>query len=314
MRVRAPGKLMLAGEYAILHGGTAWVMAVDRHAVVADAPEDNPRVPIEARAALAIALRERHIDAVSARWSLDVSALGDGAGRKLGLGSSAAGCVAALGWAFARAGRDLDDPAVRDLIARVARRGHREAQGGGSGVDVLASAQGAVISVALRDGAQGEPIVQRHKGFGDIPWAVLWSGSSARTSEMIAKVDALKARDAGAFARCIGGIAEAAGAMGRAMDAGDAGAAVEAVRAHGAAMRTLGEQAGAPIVADALSRFAAEIEPLGAAVKPSGAGGGDVSLIVAQDAATLTAAVARASTFGFAPVALSMDRAGVCVI
>lgn len=305
---------MLAGEYAILHGGTAWVMAVDRHAVASDAPEDNPRVPIEARAALAIALRERHIDAVSARWSLDVSALGDGAGRKLGLGSSAAGCVAALGWAFARAGRSLEDPAVRELIARVARRGHREAQGGGSGVDVLASAQGAVISVSFPEGVGGDAAVRRHAGFGEVPWAVLWSGSSARTSEMIARVDALKARDERAFARCIAGISDAAGAMGRAMDAGDARATVEAVRAHGAAMQALGERAGAPIVADALSRFGAEIQPLGAAVKPSGAGGGDVSLIVAQDAATLTAAVARASAYGFAPVAMSMDRAGVCVI
>lgn len=305
---------MVAGEYAVLHGGAALVMAVDRYAVVSDAPVDNPRVGIEARAALAIALREKHIDAVSARWSADVSSLGDGAGRKLGLGSSAAGCVAALGWAFARAGRDLRDPATRDLLARVARRGHREAQGGGSGVDVLASAHGGVTEVSFPDGVAGEPRVRARGGVDAMHWAVLWAGSSARTSEMIARVDALKAWEPVRFRARIDAIVEAARAVGDALDARDPGAMTEAVRAHGAAMRALGESAGAPIVTDALARFAAAIEPLGAAVKPSGAGGGDVSLLVAQDAPTLTAAVARASAFGFTPVALSMDRAGVCVI
>jgi len=314
VRVRAPGKMMLAGEYAILHGGAAWVMAVDRHAVVSDAPRPLRRVPIEARAALAIAVREKHIAAFPEHWTSDVTALGDGAGRKLGLGSSAAGCVAALGWAFARAGHDLTDPRVRDLVAGIARRGHREAQGGGSGVDVLASAQGAVISVAFPHGVTGEPAVRRHAGFDALPWAVLWSGSSARTSEMLARVDALKTADGEIFRARIGDIVTAAAAMGAALDAGDAGAMVLAVRAHGAAMGALGAAAGAPIVTEALGRFGAALEPLGASVKPSGAGGGDVSLLVAQDRDALAAALSLAPAYGFDAIALSMDREGVRVI
>lgn len=314
MRVRAPGKLMVAGEYAVLYGHAAWVMAVDRHAFVDDAAGEGAPAPVEVAAAFAIALRERHLDAVSARWALDVRALGDDHGRKLGLGSSAAGCVAALGWAFAKAGHDLGDPAVRARVADLARRGHRAAQGGGSGVDVLASAAGGVIEVALPEGPAGPAVVRPAEGFGEIPRAVLWSGSSARTSEMIARVEALRARDAGRCEARITAIAGAARALATAAAQGDRDGVVRAVAAHGAAMAALGADAGAPIVTAALGRLAAEIEPLGAAVKPSGAGGGDVSLLVAHDAAALAAAVARSRVLGFTPLALGLDRAGVGVV
>jgi hypothetical protein len=59
------------------------------------------------------------------------AALAGGVGRKLGLGSSAAGCVAALGWAVARERGPGAVDALRGEIARCARAGHREVQGGG---------------------------------------------------------------------------------------------------------------------------------------------------------------------------------------
>lgn len=311
MRVRAPGKLMVAGEYAVLHGAEAVVMAVDRHARVADADAPCPEVPREVAAALQIALRENAIRAVTDRWSLDVRALQDEAGRKLGLGSSAAACVAAVGWHLAREGHDLRDPAVRARVADLARRGHRAAQGGGSGVDVIASARGGVVSVRFADGLDGAAEVRGCGALQGQHWAVLWSGASARTSEMITRAESLRARDGGAFAARMGAIGEAARAVRTALDGEDPAAMTEAVGAHGEAMRAFGEAIGAPVVTDALAALAGALRPLGAAVKPSGAGGGDVSLLVARDPEALARALTAATEHGFARVALDVDPQGV---
>lgn len=310
MKVRAPGKLMLAGEYAVLHGRPALVMAVDRHATArALGPDETARpAPPEVTEALALA----HALGLAGEpfpIDLDVAPLHGDAARKLGLGSSAAACVAALGLAWLRAGRALEGS--RAEIARVARRGHRAAQGGGSGVDVLASALGGVVSAAFPGGLDGDGEVGAHPGFGAVPWAVLWSGTPARTSVMIGRVDALRAADPLGFAAALDAIERATRALDAALRAGDARGAVGAVAAHGAAMAELGDRAGAPVVTDAMRRLAARAEPLGAAVKPSGAGGGDVVLAVAQDASALAALLDGAAAEGFTRVELAMDARGV---
>jgi len=310
VKVRAPGKLMLAGEYAVLHGRPSLVMAVDRHATVrALAPDDTGRpTPPEVTETLALA-HELGLTGDAFPLDLDVAPLHGDAERKLGLGSSAAACVAALGLAWIRAGRDLD--AGRAEIARVARRGHRRAQGGGSGVDVLASALGGVVRAAFPQGLDGDGEIDAHPGFGAMPWAVLWSGRPARTSVMIGRVDALRTSEPAVFEAVLDAIEAATRALDGALRAQDTKGAVRAVAAHHAAMAELGERAGAPVVTDAMRRLAARAEPLGAAVKPSGAGGGDVVIAVAQDARALGALVEGAAADGFSAVPMAMDGRGV---
>ena len=309
MNVRAPGKLMLAGEYAVLRGRPALVMAVDRYAVASGrGAGDDATVFPEIAAAFAAAREEGLCDVDPREVRVDVRALqGDGA-RKLGLGSSAAACVAALGWACAHSGVALDDE-MRARVGLVARRGHRAAQGGGSGVDVLASAHGGVIRVRLA--GDGDPEVTRHPGMGAIAWAVLWTGTPARTSDMIARVEGFRGRDPKGFEAVMARVEEATEALDLALRKGDSREAVEAVALHNAAMRELGRESGAPVVTDAMARLAAVIEPMGGACKPSGAGGGDVSIALARDADTLRAVTEAARSEGFAVVPLAVDLGGV---
>src|SRR5690606_33184654 len=74
--------------------------------------------------------------------AFDASELRDG-DRKLGLGSSAAILVAALG--AVRGAEFSDDAGLRRAIEAPALRAHREAQGGGSGIDVAASIHGGTL-------------------------------------------------------------------------------------------------------------------------------------------------------------------------
>lgn len=263
MKVFAPGKLVLTGPYAVLLGAPALVVAT-RRGVVADG------------AALAEAPSPEVTAAGVAAPRVDVSQLFDG-GRKLGLGASAAILVASLGLRAAERGEDLAAPAVRARLFAAARAAHAAAQGGGSGVDVAAAVHGGVLLYTIRD--SGPEIAEAA-----LPAAVcvqvFAARASARTSELRARVDGLRARDAVAFDRAMSPLVAAAEAGAAAVRSGDAPALVAAGRATGEALAELGRAADAPIVPPSFAALARAAADEGAAFFGSGAGGGDVAVFL----------------------------------
>jgi len=296
VKVVAPGKLLLAGAYAVLDGAPALVVAVDRRAIAdGDAVAKSPTPEVLAAVAAAEAPE------------VDASALRDGA-FKLGLGSSAALLVASLGVVYARQGRDLRAKDVRDALFAEARRAHSSVQNGGSGVDIAASVYGGALAYTLASGelADVRPVA--------LPAAlvvdVFWCGAPAVTTGMRARVDALRGRDAGVYAARIDAIARASRDAIAAAEADDLPAFVAAEQAGGEALAALGRDADSPIIPSALGgllRLAAED---GAAFLPSGAGGGDVFVHLGADAASprFTAAATAAS---MRRVTMKLDSDGV---
>jgi phosphomevalonate kinase len=261
MRVAAPGKLLLSGAYAVLEGSPAMVMAIDRHAVADDARRGSPSAEVEAAMPAAEA---PHVDA---------SALFDG-DRKLGLGSSAAVVVAALGVVAAGRGADLRDVATRKDLFETARAAHARVQGGGSGVDIAASVYGGVLRYEI-GGASGFQLSRA-----ELPKGLLletyWSGECVRTSDMRARVDALRSRDRPTFGARMRDLSTAARACSRAVEAGDASAFVLAAAASERALSALGQDADVPIVPGYARDLVRAADEEGAAFCPSGAGGGDI--------------------------------------
>jgi phosphomevalonate kinase len=313
MKVIAPGKLVLTGAYAVLEGAPAIVAAVDRYAVAEVARPD----------------------------SVDTRALHDEGGRKLGLGSSAASMVASAAARAAARGEDLGDPWVRAALFRRVRDAHARAQHGGSGVDVAAAVHGGTLryTFAGRDAGAGAQCAcpsgrrpasagpQRDRAQGECPGGLgeldastartvtlptgielhaFWSGTSARTSDLLARVAALRARQGDCLAR----LREVAAAAASAVDEGDAPAFVGAARQTGDALEELGRAADAPIVPPAFAALARLAADAGAAFLPSGAGGGDVAvwLGIASPSAPF---LAQAGTLGMRALRLSVDRGGV---
>jgi phosphomevalonate kinase len=301
----APGKLLLTGAYAVLDGAPAVVAAVDRYAV-ADASRRGTSPSPEVRAALGD----------EPAPEVDVSALHDGHGRKLGLGSSAAALVASLGARALARGEDPRAAPVRAGIFRVARDAHARAQGGGSGVDVAASVHGGVLRYALDpSGAASVRALDLPPGMRVIAYD---SGTSARTTEMRARVDALRAR-AGGGAKdhandCVGALLSdlrhLAVEASAAAEAGDAGGFVSCARAFGVALAALGQGADAPIVPPHFAELAALAAVEHAAFLPSGAGGGDVAVWLGVSAPS-AAFSSRAAALSMRLLALSIDRGGL---
>jgi phosphomevalonate kinase len=136
--------------------------------------------------------------------------------------------------------------------------------------------------------------------------ATYWSGTSARTSDLLGRVDALRARGgAGKVFTSLRGAAEdAADAI------GDAGSFVRKSGAFGRALAALGDAADAPIFPPAFTELAALAEREQGVFLPSGAGGGDVAVWLGL-APPSAAFAARAEALALAPLTLAIDHGGV---
>ena len=295
--VVAPGKMVLTGAYAVLEGAPAIVIAVDRYAKA-----DPSRVAESPSAEVVDALGETPAP------SCDASALyHDGA--KLGLGSSAAVLVASLGADAAKRGLDPSDPDVRSKIFRRARESHARVQGGGSGVDIAASTYGGVLRYTLH---ANRPWILESVLPEGLVISAFFSGKSARTSDLLAMVAELKARDPEGHQRVFANLGYAAELAAKLMDGGSIREFVGATRAFLEALDELGEMAEAPIVPLSFKRLAIIAAEEGGVFLPSGAGGGDMGVFlgVAQPSENFTS---RAEVLGMQPLAIGIDRLGLRV-
>lgn len=287
--VRAPGKAMLIGEYAVLDGAPAVVAAVDCFAV-ARLVRGEPSSPfIAAAVSEAARLVADPQDPGQPNISgglggglvpfVDTLAFSEG-GRKLGVGSSAAATVAAVGALVNAAGLDVSSPEVRERVQQAATRAHDHAQGvRGSGADVLAATWGGVCTLnvqgeqALRGAhvlpGQSSSIVVRF-----VPTA-----QSASTAQLVERYRAVHASSAPARAR----LAEAAQRFVQAWSSADAGGLLTAVAAAYDGYRALESALDRTLITPDHERIAQAAQAAGGAAKPSGAGGGDLAVAFFPD-------------------------------
>jgi len=254
----APGKVVISGAYSVLHGAPALVAAVDRYASATTARAAE-FVTEEWRAAL---------PGVAAPW-FDAAELRH-KGRKLGLGSSSAILVACLAAHFDRCDREFVD---RELFPR-ALQAHRQAQSGGSGIDVAAACYGGCLCARRA----GDRLLLEPVTLPELVVEVWASQASASTSEFLARVRLLERDYSHRHQALMVDLGQAAEAARAATIRARPEELLAALGRQFRGFRALGQAAGIPIVTpevDALNRLAAE---QGSVVLPSGAGGGDVAL------------------------------------
>ena len=311
MKLSAPGKLFLTGEYAVLWGAPATLAAVEpRLNATLDARADDQielRIPggtsrgvksksgidwsgpVEpsrfARRAVELAKPERG-------FTLHISAGESGPkGQKLGLGTSASATAIAVAAALGDASPERVFP--------LAAQAHWEVQGKrGSNGDVAAACFGGLIRYERWPVEQPErpkPMVTSLDASGFV-LALVFSGRSAKTPSMVAAVEAaLKPDERIVLAKQSADItATFVGSLGQ-----NPARAIEALNAAGDWLGELGKRAGVGVVTPTLAAIQKIGRAHGLAAKVSGAGGGDGALLAGFDARALKSALSELHRSGF---------------
>lgn len=237
------------GEYAVLDGAPALVAAIDRGVSCTVFPNDQfvvstPYDDRFVRPAL------EAVQAPPARYMFeDWNPVQTGS--KPGFGGSAAAAVAAV-IAGGIANETRRSPHEIQTIATAV---HRAVQGGGSGIDVAASAHGGILRFQQGQVSPQPPVEP----------IIVWSGQSAQTGPRVRQYLAWQERDH--FAQ-------------RSKAAVDEFAMnpIEAMREMTALLDLMSRKAEVDYWTPALREITRIATQLGGAAKPSGAGGGDIAV------------------------------------
>ena len=277
MRVRAPGKVVLLGEYAVLDGAPALVAAVDSgvQCTVTAQTELEVCTPGDSRFVRAALLA---INAPAARYQFkDWNPLH--LATKPGLGGSAAATVAAcMAGLYAR---DADCDAVQAIATEV----HRRVQGSGSGIDIAASFLGGVQR--FQDG--------RASRVAKVKPVVIWSGQSAATGPRVKRYRAWATKERAIFC----------GRSGELLDQWQDDP-VSALRAGHRLLSHMAKAAGIDWTTPAHDWLTDTAVDCGGACKPSGAGGGDIAVALFPDSSAEAAFLRRVSKRGLTHLPLSL--------
>lgn len=316
IRASAPGKVIVAGEYAVLDGAPAICMAVNRRAKVSvtvsiekyhtvSAPgfsEGVDKFSLLADSAkeyplLAAVWQELQIETPDfLNIELDSSGFSEAETGKMGIGSSAALTVALTAALDCFAGEKRD-------IRSAAMAAHRKQQGGaGSGADVACSLAGGIIEYRM-----GEKKSRALSWPADLSFALLWSGVPVDTGNQLAKLEGGEAHGSRAE------LGSAALAVAQSWNNGDRSQILNDLQEYTSMLRRFDVDhelgifdAGHAALADA----AASSEVI---YKPCGAGGGDLGIAVSSDESALATFVATAQKQNFILLNLAIDATGVVV-
>ncbi len=286
LRTRAPGKIMLFGEYSVLKGKRALVVAVEPSATCTWQPGGDPKVcstygthdPAASTARplpFVQALFDRITAPENGTFTLEADAFGAQTSQgwqKFGLGSSAATTVALCTAVFASRGQSV----APETLFQAAHAAHRAVQGGGSGADIAASAYGGALSYQLTD--QG-PITRRLEAAGRSV-LVAWTGKSADTTTLIHAFDALAARQPHRVAALVARLSDATEAGITAWETMDPEGLADAACSSKLALERLGDAMGKSLILRAHRTLAALARPFAAEIKSTGAGAGDLAWII----------------------------------
>lgn len=351
LRASAPGKLLLLGEYAVLEGAPALVMAVDRRAVAeltasedgysvfapevhpqpvtfsmsADsapqwrdpAPEVTARFSLVTQVVQALAAQSLlpatpfHLRLDSAAFFHHATGSDTAAPAKLGLGSSAAMTTALASVLAAFAGHRAR---IEDRAAwlRTLLQIHRQFQGGlGSGADVAAAVHGGIIRFQLDPFDKAAPQVIPLNWPAQLQRLWVWSGQSASTSSFLNTLECWRDDQPRAYLHHMAELTAIADAGAAGAVADDALSLRQALAAAAVALHSLGEASKIPIFSDGHRRIAEVVEAAGGIYKPCGAGGGDLGLAVADDEANVGGVRAALAAAGHVVLDLGVDHAGL---
>lgn len=328
----APGKLVLAGEYSVLEGGSAVSVAAGVRAKARLSPTEGPTCEVSidhsdenfpfsvepsgalvwesapgASGALLQAaaelLQEQGVVLAElapfrlALCSREFYRAIDGQQVKLGLGSSAAVAVA-LGTCLQQAlGQAVDVQFSLDMH-------HRFQQQRGSGIDVYTSFHGGVV--ALHERARVTPLTWP-AGLQVVP---VWTGSAAATPTKLVQLAEFAASSNKVYSRLMQAMKASSSAIVASWTAASTPDVLLGIAEFANNLRALDEAAGIGIwsrMHNDLGQLAASCDLI---YKPSGAGGGDFGCAFGADAQAVADFTLQAESAGYSTPAFDLQAMG----
>ncbi|GGQ49486.1 phosphomevalonate kinase [Streptomyces mutabilis] len=302
---RAPGKLFLVGEYAVVEPGTPSIlMAVDRDVVVTVSHSETADTVIASdlgprRRSPHVAAAIEIVGRLLAEHGLRIPALRVAVssrlhedGRKFGLGSSGAVTVATVAAVAEFCGLLLS----HDHLFRLSLLATAQIDARGSGGDVAASTWGGWIAYRAPDRARVLELARRQGVRAALlaPWTGLevrrlppprgltlevgWTGRPASTASLASTPHHRTWRHSASHGRFVETSTDVVHAAIDALTTGDGPGLLRQVRRARRALAQLDQEAGLGIFTTELTALCEVAESVGGAAKPSGAGGGDCGL------------------------------------
>ncbi len=342
--IKAPGKLILLGEYAVLEQGSALVAAIDKQCKVSIEPGRDdflfiapnlnlPPVSFSLDNSGEVSLNKSYSADVCKKLGFVFSIMkyvtrqsgrkipgavihvdtGDfyhpTAGKKLGLGSSAAltvGLISALN-------ELIGEKSWMKSLYYEALQAHRIAQGKlGSGVDVAATTHGGTIRYKMpKQLAYSEQAFNQCAWPDDLYMVPVWTGISASTRTLIKKVNEFRTASFKAYRYIMDGMVELSEQGAHYFEQGSTQNFLDVVEAFANQERRLGRQSDAPIMSSVHEQLAAIISRTGGVYKPSGAGGGDIGIALCRSEETRKHIIQEIKKSAFEFLNLSPQLEGV---
>lgn len=347
----APGKLVLLGEYAVLEGAPALVMATDRRAEVSIVPESDDTCTVEtpghslitasfqlARDGLhwrsnVSAFVRKHFNLVSEiiRYLVarEILSLGNGTafkatldtldffhprsnGRSDKLGlGSSAALTVALASALAEFSGNTEEKLDRESWLVTLLNAHRQFQQGRGSGLDVATSLYGGVIEYQLDEGRNKPKVRPLALPEGLHFLCVWSGLSASTDEYLKKIRAWQKRDPTGLKHSIIELGAVSSAGIRAASGGDTPEFLNAMFNYGRMLKKLGDSSGVDIFSAEHQAIAQMAEKAGIVYKPSGAGGGDIGVACTADPEQLVAFRKLVEEAGFHTFGLQVDPCGL---
>jgi phosphomevalonate kinase len=343
----APGKLVLLGEYVVLEGAPALVLAVNRRAQARIETREDGICEVHAPD-LGVSGARITVDDGAWRWlcdeatasklslvehvwqglvreglapeakqgfslHLDTSGFFNASGAvraKLGLGSSAALTVA-LASALATFAGHADVLSDRSQWLRRLLHMHGGWQGGrGSGVDVAASVAGGLIRYQLLGQAREPTFTQLPWPMSNVHCLFVWSGQSVSTNDFLQRLAQWRTSHAADYASHMNKLGTVSEAAFDALRREDTKSFIDLTKEYALALQQFGHACGLEIYSPEQKKMAQMASEAGVSYKPCGAGG-DFGVVFADDAERLATFEGSIVPAGMHVVPLGLDSDGI---
>ncbi|EUJ31018.1 phosphomevalonate kinase [Listeria floridensis FSL S10-1187] len=317
VEVKIPGKLYIAGEYAVVESGhTAILTAVDRYITLKleDSSKNELKIPhykekvtwplggelnpegehwaftAEAINTATAYFKARNIPLTPIKMTIETELIDD-SGAKYGLGSSAAATTAVITALMAKFAPETD------LLTKfkLAALSHLVVQGNGSCGDIACCMYGGLIAYTTFD----QEWIKYHLPYKslawfianpwpqlkierisepDLPFLIGWTGNPVSTGQLVSDIQIFKQKNPDAYTHFLNGSTVAVQKLLQGLKTQNHTLIFEAVKENRALLQELGQNAGVQIETELLAGLAETAEELSGAGKSSGSGGGDCGI------------------------------------